>query len=111
MNLAENLRTEYRSRIEGVALVGQVKESLAVNLKIAFESEAVAIPRTRALTAQIHSIKKTPTEAGGATDRVDLPSPRQRRGPTDCSSRESFRIGQRVADPATGCGHAESLPT
>jgi phage FluMu gp28-like protein len=66
MNLAENLRTEYRSRVEGVALVGQVKESLAVDLKIAFESEAVAIPRTRELTAQIHSIKKTPTEAGYA---------------------------------------------
>lgn len=66
MNLAENLRTEFRSRLEGVALVGQVKESLAVNLKIGFESEAVAIPRTRELTAQIHSIKKTPTEAGYA---------------------------------------------
>jgi phage FluMu gp28-like protein len=66
MNLAENMRTEYRSRVEGVALVGQVKESLALNLKIAFESEAVAIPRTRDLTVQIHSIKKTPTEAGYA---------------------------------------------
>ena len=66
MNLAENLRTEHRSRVESVALVGQVKESLAVNLKIAFESEAVAIPRTRELTAQIHSIKKTPTEVGYA---------------------------------------------
>lgn len=66
MNLAENMRTEYRSRVEGVPLVGQVKESLAVNLKIAFESEAVTIPRSRNLTAQIHSIKKTPTEAGYA---------------------------------------------
>jgi phage FluMu gp28-like protein len=37
-----------------------------VDLKIAFESEAVSIPRTRDLTSQIHSIKKTPTEAGYA---------------------------------------------
>jgi len=66
MNLAENLRTEFRSRVEGIALVGQVKETLAVDLKIAFENEAVAIPRARELTAQIHSIKKTATEAGYA---------------------------------------------
>ncbi|HWP37493.1 MAG TPA: hypothetical protein VNL18_08075 [Gemmatimonadales bacterium] len=37
-----------------------------VNLEIAFESEAVAIPHSRELTAQIHSIIKTPTEAGCA---------------------------------------------
>jgi len=66
MNLAENLRSEFRSRVEGIALVGQVKETLAVDLKIAFENEAVAIPRARELTAQIHSIKKTATEAGYA---------------------------------------------
>jgi len=66
MNLAENLRTEFRSRVEGIALIGQVKESLAVGLKIAFENEAVAIPRDRELTAQIHSIKKTATDAGYA---------------------------------------------
>ena len=66
MNLAENLRSEFGSRVEGIALVGQVKETLAVDLKIAFESEQVAIPRDRELTSQIHSIKKTPTEAGYA---------------------------------------------
>lgn len=66
MNLAENLRSEFRSRVEGMALIGQTKESLAVELKIAFESEAVAIPRARDLTSQIHSIKKTPTQAGYA---------------------------------------------
>jgi len=66
MNLAENLRTEFRSRVEGIALVGQVKESLAVGLKIAFENEAIAIPRDRELTAQIHSIKKMATDAGYA---------------------------------------------
>ena len=66
MNLAENLRSEFRSRVEGVALVGQVKESLSVGLKIAFENESVAIPRDRELTAHIHCIKKTATEAGYA---------------------------------------------
>jgi len=66
MNLAENLRTEFRSRVEGIALIGQVKETLAVDLKIAFENETVAIPRSRELTSQIHSVKKTPTEAGYA---------------------------------------------
>jgi len=60
------MRTEFKSRVEGVALIGQVKESLAVGLKIAFENEAVAIPRDRELTAQIHSIKKTATDAGYA---------------------------------------------
>ena len=47
-------------------MVGHVKQSLAVDLKIAFENERVAIPRDRELTGQIHSIKKTPTEAGYA---------------------------------------------
>jgi len=66
MNLAENMRSEFRMRVEGIALVGQIKETLAVDLKIAFENEAIAIPRNRELTGQIHSIKKTPTEAGYA---------------------------------------------
>jgi len=66
MNLAENLRSEFRSRVEGIALVGQVKESLAVGLKIAFEQEAVSIPRDRELTGQVHSIKKLSTNAGYA---------------------------------------------
>ncbi len=57
---------EFGLSIEGIALIGQVKETLAVDLKIAFENEQVAIPRDRDLTSQIHSIKKTPTEAGYA---------------------------------------------
>ncbi len=64
MNLAENLRSEFRSRVEGVALVGQVKETLAVDLHIVFENEEVSIPRDRELLSQIHSIKKTATDAG-----------------------------------------------
>jgi len=64
MNLAENLRSEFGARVEGVALVGQVKEALAVDLHIVFENEELQIPRNRELTNQIHSIKKTATEAG-----------------------------------------------
>jgi len=66
MNLAENLRAEFRSRVEGVALIGQIKETLAVDLHIVFENEEIQIPRDRELTSQIHSIKKTSTEAGYA---------------------------------------------
>ena len=35
-------------------------------VKIAFENEAVGIPRDRGLLGQIHSIKKTATDAGYA---------------------------------------------
>jgi len=35
-------------------------------LKIAFENEALVIPRNRELIGQIHSVKKTPTGAGYA---------------------------------------------
>jgi hypothetical protein len=50
----ENLRTEYRSRVETSPWWdGPRKESLAVDLKIAFESEAVAIPRTREFTVGV----------------------------------------------------------
>jgi phage FluMu gp28-like protein len=64
MNLAENLRSEFGSRVEGVALVGQTKETLAVDLHIVMESEEVQIPRDRELVSQVHSIKKTATDAG-----------------------------------------------
>ena len=64
MNLAENLRGEFGSRVEGVALIGHTKESLAVDLHIALENEELSIPRDRELIAQVHSIKKTATDAG-----------------------------------------------
>ena len=64
MNLAENLRSEFGSRVEGVALIGQMKETLAVDLHIVFENKDIQIPRNRELTSQIHSIKKTATDAG-----------------------------------------------
>ena len=64
MNLAENLRSEFRSRCEGVSLVGQIKETLAVDLHIIFENEEIQLPRNRELTSQIHSIKKSSTDAG-----------------------------------------------
>ncbi len=66
MNLAENLHSRFGSRAEGVALVGQTKESLAVDLHIVFENEEVSLPRDRDLIAQIHSIRKTATDAGYA---------------------------------------------
>jgi len=66
MNLAENLHSEFRSRVEAVAMLGQTKESLAVGLKIAFENEGISIPRDRDLTGQVHSIKKSSTGAGYA---------------------------------------------
>jgi len=64
MNLAENLRSEFKSRVEGIALIGQTKETLAVDLHIVFENEEIQIPRNRELTSQIHSVKKSATDAG-----------------------------------------------
>ncbi len=64
--VGEVIQTKNQYDLDGIALVGQVKETLAVDLKIAFESELVAIPRNRELMGQIHSIKKTPTQAGYA---------------------------------------------
>jgi phage FluMu gp28-like protein len=64
MNMAENLHSDFRSRVEGVAMIGPVKESLAVGLHIILENEEIAIPRDRELIAQIHSIRKSPTNAG-----------------------------------------------
>jgi len=36
MNLDENLRLDFKSWVEGFGIVGRMKESLAVGLKIAF---------------------------------------------------------------------------
>ncbi|MHC5054358.1 MAG: phage terminase large subunit family protein [Planctomycetota bacterium] len=64
MNMAENLHSEFRSSVEGVAMIGPVKESLAVGLHIVLENEEISIPRDRELIAQVHSIKKSSTNAG-----------------------------------------------
>ena len=48
----------------GEDLIGQMKETLAVDLHIVFENEENLIPRDRELISQIHSIRKTATEAG-----------------------------------------------
>ena len=72
---AGNLRSEFGSRVEGLALVGQTKESLAVDLHIVMENEELSIPRDRELISQVHSIKKTATDAGYA--RYDTEGNRQ----------------------------------
>lgn len=66
MNLAENMHGSYGSRAEGLALIGQVKEVLAVDLHIGFENGELQLPRDRDLTAQIHSVRKMTTTAGFA---------------------------------------------
>ena len=47
-----------------VNLAGQPKESLAVDLHVAFQNEEVSIPRDRELISQVHSIKNTATDTG-----------------------------------------------
>jgi len=64
MNMAENLRSEFGSRVEGVAMIGPVKESLAVGMHIVLENEEIALPRDRELIAQVHSVRKSATNAG-----------------------------------------------
>jgi len=45
-------------------MIGPVKESLAVGMHIVLENEEIALPRDRELIAQVHSVRKSATNAG-----------------------------------------------
>ena len=95
MNLAENLQTEFRSRVEGLALIGQVKEGLAVDLKIAFPAHpclcraplCVAPARAKRCeaggdaTGRRHGRQAERSEAGGENEAVAIPRDRELTAP------------------------------
>lgn len=64
MNLAEDLSKEYSYRAEGVDFTNPVKMGLGTGLKIAMEDRNIQIPALRDLMLQIHSVKRTVTQAG-----------------------------------------------
>lgn len=64
MNLAEDLAEKFSSRVEGIEFTNAVKMELGTTLKIAMEDRNVHIPADRDLMVQIHSVRKTVTQAG-----------------------------------------------
>lgn len=60
----ENLERKHGSRIEGIQLNNQIKESLATKLKQAYEDRRLRNPVDRELREDVHSVKAITTIAG-----------------------------------------------
>ncbi|HEY3285277.1 MAG TPA: terminase family protein [Armatimonadota bacterium] len=65
-NLAEDLRREFRLRVEPVTFTAPVKETLANGLKLAVEGGRLSIPPTRDLITQLHSVRRIITTTGSS---------------------------------------------
>jgi len=66
MQLAEQIHGKFHSRAEGVNFTNATKEVWAVGLKIEMQRGRVPLPLDRALSYQVHSIKKKLTDAKNA---------------------------------------------
>jgi hypothetical protein len=69
MNLAEDLHSEFRSRVEGVALIGQNKESLAVYRRSTRSRRRRRTPATRATTPRRTKARPMRTSCGVSRSR------------------------------------------
>ena len=79
-NLAEDLKRRFRSRIEDVKFTNPNKGELAINLKLRFEDQIIAIPNNRDLIRQIHSIKRKVMENALIKYEVDASEKRKHHG-------------------------------
>lgn len=64
MQLAEQLKRKYRSRVEPITMTAPVKESLASRILAVFQSGDIDIPDHRPLIDDLHSMQRTITIAG-----------------------------------------------
>ena len=62
LNLSEDLRHRFHSRIQDVNFNNENKGEMATNLKLRMEDRIIAYPNERLLLRQIHSIKRKVTE-------------------------------------------------
>lgn len=63
MQLAENVVKKFPARAEGITFTGPIKSLMGHQLKIDFEGKHLEIAADRDLMAQIHSVRKTVTQA------------------------------------------------
>lgn len=64
MQLAEKVVKRWPARAEGITFTGPIKSLMGHQLKIDFEAKNLEILADRDLMAQIHSVRKTITQAG-----------------------------------------------
>jgi phage FluMu gp28-like protein len=58
MNLAETIKNQYKSRVEGIYFTAGSKEQLALGLRKLFEDKAITVPNDPLLIADLHAIKR-----------------------------------------------------
>ena len=74
MQIAEELKDKYGSKVIPVYFTNKSKDELATKLKSKFEDRLVTIPPDRDLIQDLHSVKKSVTTAGNIkyeADRTD----------------------------------------
>jgi phage FluMu gp28-like protein len=64
MQLAEEARVRYGSRVEQVTFTGAVKEDLAITMMRRFQDRLVRVPASTAVREDLHSVQKVTTAAG-----------------------------------------------
>jgi phage FluMu gp28-like protein len=64
MQLAEELVSKHRSRVEPITMTAPVKESLASRILAAFQRGDLPIPDHRPLIDDLHSMQRTVTLSG-----------------------------------------------
>jgi len=64
MQIAEEAKDKFRSKVEPVTMTNEVKEALATDLYIAVEDVAVRTPNNFLIREDLHSVRKFVTAAG-----------------------------------------------
>lgn len=74
MQLAEQLKEKFGSKVEPITFTGPVKEELAYNLRMNFENKTVAIPADHDIREDLHSVRKVTTASNNIRFDVNAES-------------------------------------
>lgn len=74
MQLAEQLKEKFGSKVEPITFTGPVKEELAYNLRTNFENKSVAIPSDQSIREDLHSVRKVTTASNNIRFDVNAES-------------------------------------
>ncbi len=74
MQLAEQLKETFGSKVEPITFTGPVKEDLAYNLRTNFENKSVAIPADHSIREDLHSVRKVTTASNNIRFDVNAES-------------------------------------
>lgn len=74
MQLAEDLKNMFGSKVEPITFSGPVKEDLAYNLRKNFEDRSVSVPADQDIREDLHSVRKVTTASNNIRFDVNAES-------------------------------------